>query len=116
MTFVTRGYAMRPGIGVLLPIALAAAPRVLADDALRCGAAIVTTGMVADQVAARCGEPTSKSTEETPVTTRSRRGTVKTSAGGRIERWTYDRGYGQLPALLTFEHGKLKSIELLARR
>ncbi len=41
---------------------------------------------------------------------------MKTVAGGRIERWTYDRGYGQLPALLTFEHGKLKAIELLARR
>jgi hypothetical protein len=107
---------MRPGIGVLLPLALAAAPRVWADDSLRCGSAIVTIGMVEGQVVAKCGEPSGKSTEETPVTTRSRRGTVKTAAGGRIERWTYDRGYGQLPALLTFEHGKLKSIELLARR
>jgi hypothetical protein len=107
---------MRPGIGVLLSFALAAAPCASADDALRCGSAIVTIGMIATQVAARCGEPSSKSTEETPVTTRSRRGTVKTATGGRIERWTYDRGYGQLPALLTFEHGKLKSIELLARR
>ena len=107
---------MRPGIGVLLPLALVAVQRASADDALRCGNAIVTTGMVADQVTAKCGEPSSKSTEETPMTTRSRHGTVKTVAGGRIERWTYDRGYGQLPALLTFEHGKLKSIELLARR
>ena len=107
---------MRPGIRVLIPLVLAAAPRAFADDALRCGNAIVTTGMVADQVAAKCGEPSSKSKEETPVTMRSRHGTVKTVAGGRIERWTYDRGYGQLPALLTFEHGKLKSIELLARR
>lgn len=107
---------MRPRIGVLLPLALAAAPCARADDSLRCGSAIVTTGMVAAEVAAKCGEPSSKSTEETPVTTRSRRGTVKSVAGGRIERWTYDRGYGQLPALLTFEHGKLKSIELLARR
>lgn len=107
---------MRPEIGVLLPLALAAAPYASADDTLRCGNAIVTTGMVADQVAARCGEPSSKSTEQTPVTSRSRHGAVKNVAGGRIERWTYDRGYGQLPALLTFEHGKLKSIELLARR
>ena len=107
---------MRMGIGVLLPLALAAAPWASADDSLRCGNGIVTTGMFATEVAAKCGEPSSKSTEETPVTTRSRRGTVKTAAGGRIERWTYDRGYGQLPALLTFEHGKLKSIELLARR
>jgi hypothetical protein len=109
---------MRPRIGVLLASAfvLVAAARVSADDSLRCGNAIVATGMVEGEVLAKCGEPSSKSTEDTPVTTRSRRGTVKTTAGGRIERWTYDRGYGQLPALLTFEHGKLKSIELLAHR
>jgi uncharacterized protein with FMN-binding domain len=107
---------MRRGFSVLFPLALAAAPCAFADDALRCGNAIVTIGMVAGEVVAKCGEPASKSTEETPVTTRSRHGTVKTAAGGRIERWTYDRGYGQLPALLTFEHGKLKSIELLPNR
>ena len=107
---------LRTGVSLAFAFALATAARVSADDALRCGNAIVTTGMVATEVAAKCGEPTSKSTEETPVTTRSRRGTVKTAAGGRIERWTYDRGYGKLPALLTFEHGKLKSIELLPRR
>ena len=107
---------MRLPTGVLLSFALTGAPSVFADDALRCGNALVVTGMVTAEVVAKCGEPSSKSTEETPVTTRSRRGTVKTAAGGRIERWTYDRGYGQLPALLTFEHGKLKSIELLARR
>jgi uncharacterized protein DUF2845 len=106
---------MRLALGVLLPLALAALCA-SADDTLRCGNAIVTTGMVTGEVVAKCGEPASKATEETPVTTRSRRGTVKTAAGGRIERWTYDRGYGQLPALLTFEHGKLKSIELLPRR
>jgi len=47
---------------------------------------------------------------------RARTGAVNTVGSTRIERWTYDRGYGQLPALLTFEHGKLKSIELLAHR
>ena len=103
----------RLGVAVL---AFAPAPGVFADDSLRCGNGIVTTGMVESQVTAKCGEPSSKSTEETPVTTHPRRGAVKTGAGGRIERWTYERGYGQLPALLTFEHGKLKSIELLARR
>jgi hypothetical protein len=106
---------MRRALCALLLLA-PAAPRAFADDVLRCGNAIATIGMVADQVVAKCGEPTSKSMEQTPVTTRSRHGTVKTAAGGRIERWTYDRGYGQLIALLTFEHGMLKSIELLPRR
>jgi hypothetical protein len=107
---------MRRRIGVLTSLALTAAAAASADDSLRCGNLIVSIGMVADQVVAKCGEPTSKSTEEVPTRTRSRGGAMQTLGNTRIERWTYDRGYGQLPAFLTFEHGKLKSIELLARR
>jgi hypothetical protein len=86
-----------------------------ADDVMRCGNVIVDVGMIADQVVAKCGEPKSKQTENAPVRTRNRNGAVNTVGSTRIERWTYDRGYGQFPALLTFEQGKLKSIELLAR-
>jgi hypothetical protein len=107
---------MRRRISVLVLSAVAAAQPAAADDSLRCGTALVTVGMVTDEVVAKCGEPRSKSAEESPVKTRSRGGAAKTVGSTRIERWNYDRGYGQLPALLTFEHGKLKSIELLARR
>jgi hypothetical protein len=103
-------------IGILFAVALTIAGAANADDSLRCGSVLVTLGMVMDQVLAKCGEPQSKSTEEVPVKTRARTGAVNTVGATRTERWTYDRGYGQLPALLTFEHGKLKSIELLARR
>jgi uncharacterized protein DUF2845 len=103
-------------LGILLLIGLAIAGAAAADDSLRCGTGLVTLDMVMDQVLAKCGEPQSKSTEEVPVKARARTGAVNTVGTTRIERWTYDRGYGQLPALLTFEHGKLKSIELLAHR
>ena len=106
---------MRLRIGLYLFAATIAAAAT-ADDSLRCGNTLVTLDMVMDQVRAKCGEPQSKSTEEVPVKARARTGAVNTVGSTRIERWTYDRGYGQLPALLTFEHGKLKSIELLAHR
>ena len=86
-----------------------------ADDVMRCGTAIVNTGMVASQVVAKCGEPQSKEVETVPIKRRTASGGVNTTGSTRIERWIYDRGYGQFPALLTFEQGKLKSIELLAR-
>ena len=97
-------------------LTLATAVQAWADDVLRCGTAIVDVGMVAAQVVARCGEPLTREVESAPVRARGAKGAVKTVGNTRVERWTYDRGYGQLPALLTFEHGKLKSIELLARR
>jgi hypothetical protein len=107
---------MRRGIGILFSVAFTIAGAATADDSLRCGNALVTLDMVMDQVLAKCGEPSSKSVEDVPVKARARTGAVNTVGTTRIERWTYDRGYGQLPALLTFEHGKLKAIELLARR
>jgi hypothetical protein len=96
-------------------LALSASAAV-ADDTLRCGNAIIDVGMVAEQVIDRCGEPKSKAVEDVPVRQRTKSGGVNTIGTTRVERWTYDRGYGQFPALLTFEAGKLKSIELLTRR
>jgi hypothetical protein len=96
-------------------LALATGVQASADDVMRCGTAIVDVGMVAAQVVARCGEPLTREVESTPVRARGGKGAVKTVGSTRVERWTYDRGYGRLLALLTFERGKLKSIELLAR-
>ena len=87
-----------------------------ADDVMRCGNVIVDVGMAAAQVVAKCGTPQSKEVGSAPGKgRRGGRGAASSAGGGRVERWTYDRGYGQFPALLTFEHGKLASIELLAR-
>jgi hypothetical protein len=100
-------------LGAALALSASAA---FADDSLRCGNAIVDVGMVAAQVLDRCGQPKSKEVEDVPVRQRTKSGAVNTIGSTRVERWTYDRGYGQFPALLTFESGKLKSIELLTRR
>lgn len=86
-----------------------------ADDVLRCGGSLVTVGMVAAQVVAKCGEPKTKSVEEVPIRVRRQTGAVNTIGVTQVERWTYDRGYGQFPALLTFEEGKVKSLEIVTK-
>ena len=87
-----------------------------ADDTLYCGGQLVTVGMVAPQVVAKCGEPQNKQVEDVPIHVRGRNGAVNSVGVTRVERWTYDRGNGQFPALLTFEEGKLKSLELITHR
>jgi hypothetical protein len=86
-----------------------------ADDLMRCGSVLITIGMVAPEVLAKCGPPKDQSVTEVPNRVRRPNGSLATSGSSRVERWTYDRGYGQFPAVLTFEGGKLKSIQLLTR-
>lgn len=91
-------------------------PTASADNSMRCAAgAIIDVGMVADQVVAKCGQPKSKEVEDVPIRVRNANGAVNVIGTARVERWTYERGYGQFPALLTFEEDKLKTIELLTR-
>jgi hypothetical protein len=87
-----------------------------ADDSLRCGNVLITVGMVESQVIAKCGQPKDKNVTEIPQRARRAGGGSGVVGTVRVEHWTYDRGYGQFPALLTFESGKLKSIELLTSR
>ncbi len=104
-----------PGSIVAVMVAFAWAVAADADDSLVCGNSLVTVGMVAGEIVARCGEPKTKAVEDIPIRVRHPNGTVGTAGIRHVERWTYDRGYGRFPALLTFEEGKLRSIELLTR-
>jgi hypothetical protein len=88
-----------------------------ADDTVRCGnGRLVNVGMVDAEVIARCGEPKSRTAAEQPVRTRGAGGGSIVVGTLRTERWTYDRGRGQFDAVLSFEDGKLVSIELLQTR
>lgn len=86
-----------------------------AEDTVRCKDALVTVGMIEAEVVARCGEPETKDVESVPIRARRANGSTYVVGAVQIERWTYDRGPGQFPALLTFESGKLKSVELITR-
>jgi hypothetical protein len=111
---LARGLEWRAAMAVTL-LALVAQFPVGADDMLRCGSVLINVGMVAPEVTAKCGAPKDKSITESPRRVHRPNGTTATAGTVRVERWTYDRGYGKFPAVLTFEDGKLKSIELLTR-
>jgi hypothetical protein len=88
----------------------------LGQDTMRCDRVLIRVGMIAAEVAAKCGEPKSKRVEEIPVRARNALGAVNVVGVAKIETWLYDRGYGQFPAELKFEEGKLKSVEYLTGR
>ncbi|HET7607820.1 MAG TPA: DUF2845 domain-containing protein [Gammaproteobacteria bacterium] len=84
------------------------------EDTIRCrNGRLVNVGMTAAEVTSRCGEPTSRTVEEIPVMTRLPTGAVRQTGTTHAERWIYARGQGQFDAMLTFEDGKLRRIDLV---
>src|SRR5262245_23215647 len=96
----------------MLALLLTLAGAAHAGDTFRCGSKLVTTGLTQEEVLARCGEPAKRATEEVPVWVRNANGSTRQNGTTKVERWTYDRGNTQFPAVLEFQEGKLKSIEL----
>ena len=87
-----------------------------ADDNMRCrNGRLIDVGMTASEVSSRCGQPKSRTTEEIPVMARLPTGAVRQTGTTHAERWIYGRGQGQLDAMLTFEDGKLRRIDILTR-
>lgn len=85
-----------------------------AEDTIRCrNGRLVNVGMTSSEVSSRCGEPNSRTVEEIPVMSRLPNGAARQTGTTHAERWIYGRGGGQSDAMLTFEDGKLKRIDLL---
>ena len=89
---------------VLLALLVLAWPwRVQADDSLRCGSRLVSTGMIAAKVEALCGKPAFRDVEgyELP---RNR------GYDDATQVWTYNFGPNRLLQQLRFRNGRLQSI------
>jgi len=85
-----------------------------AEDTITCrNGRLVNLGMTAKDVSSRCGPAKSRTVEEIPVMARLPTGAVRQTGTTHAERWIYGRGQGQMDALLTFEDGKLRRIELI---
>jgi hypothetical protein len=85
-----------------------------AEDTIRCrNGRLVNVGMMASEVSSVCGQPKSRTVEEIPVMARLPTGAVRQTGTTQAERWIYARGQGQSDAMLTFEDGKLKRIDLI---
>ena len=94
-------------LGTLLLGAFAAQ----ADDEVRCGNYIVSSDMTPEQILQKCGEPTSRKETEGDVRAANAGGGTRKVGVTRTEVWTYDRGYGTFPLVVTIVDGKVKSID-----
>ncbi len=94
---------------------LALFPSLLLADSFRCGTYLIREGILAADVIARCGEPTSVSSVTEPVLARRSDGTTYQVGTTTKEFWIYDRGSRLFPVRLTIEKGVAEIIELLSR-
>ncbi len=100
---------------LLAAIWLGAGPAQAQPDAFWCGTRLIRERMRASDILDRCGPPDSKEIVEEPVFA-WRPGGGRVQTGVMItEYWTYDRGSGRFPALLTIREGVAEQIELLRR-
>lgn len=90
---------------LLVLMACGLAPRT-ADAGVTCGRTVVLPGAAAREVLEKCGAPTRRQT----LDGKPKRGRGKASGGGR-EIWVYDLGPRQLVRYLTFDRGRLRSID-----
>jgi hypothetical protein len=112
-----RSNAHRPIAGVLAALAMAADYDAAAADSMRCRSGrLVNVGMVDAEVVALCGEPRNKTSQDVPVRAQGARRGAVVVATTRVERWTYDRGQGEFDAVLLFEDGKLRRVDMLNTR
>jgi hypothetical protein len=100
---------------VVIVATTAVTPLALGDDSIMCRNSLVTLGMTAEEVLAKCGAPKEKTVTEVPVRAPGANGARPVVGTRSVEQWTIDRGYGRPPAILTFAEGKLESIEIAPR-
>lgn len=68
------------------------------------------------QVMDLCGEPTRRVVHQVPVRAGIATGFTRFVGFASAEQWTYNRGWGKFPAVLTFDDGRIQRIEYLPRR
>ncbi len=91
---------------ILLLLAMLGIDAAIAQETLRCGSKIVTTGMSMDEVRKYCGAPTSSEIEEHDV-----RAGPRVIGKTELHIWRYRRASGQRTAVLEFDQDKLLTIK-----
>jgi hypothetical protein len=93
-------------------------PAVADDTVFRCGGESVSVGDSRYTVEKICGKPSkSESVAKTSKGKKQKepKGTTSKSSSGKLQKWYYDRGYGDFVYVLTFEKDTLKKIEKSGR-
>lgn len=83
-----------------------------ADETFRCGKWVVTSDMTLGELKSKCGPPSSHTSRTEDVRVRNRNtGLMMTTGQTTIETFTWDRGTGASPMLVTVVDGIIKSID-----
>jgi hypothetical protein len=96
----------------------AVAPAFAEDTVFRCGGETVSIGDSRYTVQKICGKPSrSESVAKTGKDKKQKhpKGETSGSSSGKLQKWTYDRGYGDYVYVLIFANDKLKKIEKSGR-
>ncbi|HEY7672685.1 MAG TPA: DUF2845 domain-containing protein [Gammaproteobacteria bacterium] len=97
---------------MLLSLHAGSAARGTEVDTWRCSSVVISRGDPDSKVLEKCGEPTARETVTEPIYARNASGGTRQIGAVERELWTYDRS-NRIPVRLTFEEGKLVSIESL---
>ena len=93
-------------------------PSFAEDTVFRCGAESVSVGDSRYTIQKICGNPSrSESVGKTSKGKKQKqpKGSTSKSSPGKVQKWYYDRGYGDFVYVLTFEKDVLKKIETSGR-
>lgn len=93
---------------IVLAIAASSAQ---ADESFRCGQWIVSSDLTVEELASRCGPPTSQESRTEDIMVRNQYGVMVKDGETVTETWTYDRGTRAAPMVVTIVDGKIRSIE-----
>lgn len=114
-------FVLATAVFFLFSLALPAggvSPAIADDTVFRCGAESVSVGDSRYNVQKICGKPSrSESVAKTSKEKKQKqpKGSTSTSSSGKVQKWYYDRGYGDFVYVLTFEKDVLKKIEKSGR-
>lgn len=114
-------FVLATAVFSLFSVALPAggvSPAIADDTVFRCGAESVSVGDSRYNVQKICGKPSrSESVAKTgkDKKQKSPKGETSGSSSGKMQKWYYDRGYGDYVYVLTFANDKLKKIEKSGR-
>ncbi len=88
-------------------------PAVADDTIFRCGSESVSIGDSRYTVQKICGKPSRSESAKAGKEKKQKqpKGTTSGSSTGKVQKWYYDRGYGDYVYVLTFANDKLKKIE-----
>ncbi len=106
LTVSALGFAASPG------------PALAEDTVFRCGGETVSIGDSRYTVQKICGKPSrSESVSKSGKDRKQKqaKGAASSPSPGKLQKWTYDRGYGDYVYVLTFANDRLKRIETSGR-